>query len=166
MVPDYALLLDVWLDAEARVSRLIATLPSGERDELVKEWTSGSVDLRLSDFGRYSFHHLRQRTNGASTMIEEQLSWIPRSTRYAVPTGSTAWRASQAESAAMVDLEHEGPSRGGSGMRISVPQSQNSVVSQEGEPLSSFFLPRRGPAHAVSSWRRGAPATLARGASV
>ena len=51
-------------------------------------------------------------------------------------------------------------------MRISVPQSQNSVVSQEGEPLSSFFLPRRGPAHAVSSWRRGAPATLARGASV
>jgi hypothetical protein len=51
---DYAIRLDVWLDPEGRLARLIAAFPSGEPDEVVKEWTSGSVDLRLSDFSQAS----------------------------------------------------------------------------------------------------------------
>ena len=57
LLPDgmeYLMQLDVWLDPEARVTRLAAALPSREPDEVVKQWTAGSIDLRLSNFRRES----------------------------------------------------------------------------------------------------------------
>jgi hypothetical protein len=59
---DYAITLDAWLDAESRLVRLVATLPSAEPDDVVKEWTNGSVELRLSNFGRASVPASPSRT--------------------------------------------------------------------------------------------------------
>jgi len=50
----FVLSLDVWLDGKGRVVRLIATLPSGEPDDIVKEWTTGRVELHLGEFARAS----------------------------------------------------------------------------------------------------------------
>jgi hypothetical protein len=51
---EYPIPLDERLDSERRLVRLVATFPSGEPDDVVKEWTNGSVELCLSNFGRAS----------------------------------------------------------------------------------------------------------------